>query len=663
MSELQTQAAPVTRVRQTFALRDLGIAPENMRFDEAPDEDIPLLAATIRAAGLMQPLTVRPGRKKEKPAMALDGRRRLLALELLRAEGVVDEAYPVEVFVETEAGRQAAAIVLTNTAAPVHVADVIAAIGKMLKARLEISAIAGALGYGEVEVRRLAALAGLAPNALQALKAGKLTLRQAKLLARLGDADEQAQIAESVLQGYGFPEHRVNQAVDQGRATRADRRFCLVGDARYLAAGGRIESDLFGELPDVLLDPELLDAAWIARARDLAARLGRGDLVVHATTEPDPAWPDDLEPFGYDDEVRLDEAQVDALQQAQEAESAALETLLGVDPGQPEADEALVAYLAARLAAEQAHEPERPVTLVMLHPSRGRPLQLEAFAPALSGEAEVVGEDVVGEVGDDDGEDGVAAAPFRASPTPAARGHAPAVEVEGVNHALHEVRTDLATRVLIRAVADHPATALTALIAQLFAVEVLHQRARGEGASTIGAEVYGRPRARVIEALDGDVRRRLAERRTAWRESGLSVIAWVDGLEANVRMALLAELTALSLDLREERTTAVRGQARAQAAELAALCGAEANLHWTPDDVYLRAHSKPQLLSMLEKMGETIFTAKALKKEELVEVVAQAAVRKRWAPAHLSWRSEAVAPPEEGAGAPEGEGEASPLAA
>lgn len=661
MSELQTQAAPAARVRQTFPLRDLGIAPENMRFDEAPDEEIPLLAATIRAAGLMQPLTVRPGRKKEKPAMALDGRRRLLALELLRAEGVVDDAYLVEVFVETEPGRQAAAIVLTNTAAPVHVADVIAAIGKMLKARLEISAIAGALGYGEVEVRRLAALAGLASKALQALKAGKLNLRQAKLLARLGDADEQAQIAESVLEGYGFPEHRVNQTVDQGRATRADRRFGLVGDVRYLAAGGRVESDLFGELPDVLLDPELLDAAWIARARDLAARLGREDLVVHATTEPDPAWPDDLEPFGYDDEVQLDEAQVDALQQAQEAESVTREALLGVDPSQPEADEALVAFLAARLAAEQAHEPGRPVTLIILHPSRGRPLGLEAFAPARVVETEAVGEGV--DEGDDEGEEGVPSGPSRASPPSAARVHAPEIEEGGVNHALHEVRTDLATRVLIRAVADQPPTALTALIAQLFAVEVLHQRARGEGASTIGAEVYGRPRARVIEALDGDVRRRLAERRTAWRESGLSVIAWVDGLGAELRMSLLAELVALSLDLREERTTVVRGQARAQAAELGVLCGAEATLHWTPDDVYLRAHSKPQLLSMLAAMDETNFTAKALKKEELVVVVVEAAARKRWAPAHLSWRSEGVAPVEEDAEAPQGEGEASPLAA
>ena len=38
--------------------------------------------------------------------------------------------------------RQAAALLLTNTAAPVHVADVIVAIGRMLKTKLTIPVIA-----------------------------------------------------------------------------------------------------------------------------------------------------------------------------------------------------------------------------------------------------------------------------------------------------------------------------------------------------------------------------------------------------------------------------------------------------------------------------------------------------------------------------------------
>src|SRR5690606_38314903 len=133
--------------------------------------------------------------------------------------------YPVEVFEETDPARQAAAVLLTNTAVPVHIADVIVSIGKMLKAQLTPAVIARALGYAEVDVRRLAALSGLHAKALQALKAGRLNLRQAKLLARLPDKAAQAEIAELVLKGPGFPEWQVTERLDAGCVTAKDRRF------------------------------------------------------------------------------------------------------------------------------------------------------------------------------------------------------------------------------------------------------------------------------------------------------------------------------------------------------------------------------------------------------------------------------------------------------
>jgi ParB family transcriptional regulator, chromosome partitioning protein len=104
-----TPAVVVDRDERTIRLGDLGIAPENLRFNEPSDDDIPTLAATIRAAGQLQRLTVRPGRgKKEQPWMALDGRRRRLALDLLREAGAIDEDYPVTVYVETDPARQSA---------------------------------------------------------------------------------------------------------------------------------------------------------------------------------------------------------------------------------------------------------------------------------------------------------------------------------------------------------------------------------------------------------------------------------------------------------------------------------------------------------------------------------------------------------------------------
>lgn len=139
-------------------LGDLGVARENLRWGEPHDDDIPTLAATLKAAGQLQPVTVRPGRgKKEQPWMALDGRRRRLALAMLLEAGDIDEDYPVRTYVETDPARQAAAVLLTNTAVPVHVADVIAAIGRMLKSKLTLTTMARALGYAEIDIRRLVA--------------------------------------------------------------------------------------------------------------------------------------------------------------------------------------------------------------------------------------------------------------------------------------------------------------------------------------------------------------------------------------------------------------------------------------------------------------------------------------------------------------------------
>lgn len=642
------------RLPQVFALRDLDVARENMRFGEPPDDGIPELAETIFAAGLLQPLTVRPGRgRKEKPGMALDGRRRLLALGLLLAAGRITDAYPVEAFVESDPARQAAAIVLTNTAVPVHVADIIQAIGKMSKAKLTPAVIAGALGYAEVDVRRLMALAGLHPKAIEALRGGRITLRQARLLARLPTAKEQGEIAEAALNGFGFQEWRITDRLDAGQVTVRDRRFRLVGPDRYAAAGGRIETDLFGERPDVVLDPDALQAAWVERAEGLAQRLAAAGLVVQVSVAAaeidDPA----LEPFGVAYGMGLDAEGLAAWEDAQNAEHEAESALAGIDWASDTADEALADYLSAKLAAEVAGEPPRDVTLVQVFADSATGIGLRAYgppAPVLDDEED---EDEDGD-GDRDGETENGSDAFAPDPTGRlARGGvaaipvaiAPRPELDGVGHGLHEVRTDVATRALVRALADDPGAALTAVVARLFSVVVLHQgRGKGGGALTIEADAYGRPRAAPIEALDGDVRRRLADRRAAWAATQLSPIAWVASLAHGDKMALLAEVVAQSLDLREERTTSIRRAARAEAVEIAALCQADVTAHWTPDEAFLGAHPKAKLVDMLDEMGAGDSRAGAAKKDELVALVCERAAERGWAPAYLSWTAE---PPQE----------------
>ena len=200
------------------------------------------------------------------------------------------------------------------------------------------------------------------------------------------------------------------------------------------------------------------------------------------------------------------------------------------------------------------------------------------------------------------------------------------MDLEGVGHASHETRTDVATRGLIRDLADDPGAALTILVAQLFKALALNAHPGVEGSAlSITATGYRRGAMAAIPALDGEVRNRLDARRAAYRASGLRPMLFIETLPHGEKMALLAELVAISLNVRESRTTSLRHAARAEAAEIAALCGADIANHWTPDAAYLAVHSKRQLLELLEDMGVEDECAKTLKKDELVAFVAEAA--------------------------------------
>lgn len=628
----------VPRDERTVRLGDLGIARENLRHGEPPDDDIPTLAATLKAAGLLQRLTVRPGRgRKEEPWMALDGRRRRLAFGLLLEAGEIDEDHPIDVYVETDPARQAAAVLLTNTAVPVHVADVIAAIGRMLKSKLTVTAIARALGYAEIEIKRLAALSSLPSAALVALKSGRLTLKQARLLARLPDKAEREEIAEAAMEGQGFQEWRIIEKLDDTRVTTRDRRCALVDPAAYGAAGGRTEVDLFGELAPVLLDPQILTELWMARARGIAAIFEAEGIAVHVTAGPEPDLPDDLEALGYVYGGDLPAVEVSRYRAQREVYNERVETArlaLAGDQSGDLADLAIVDMIHARIAADQTGCGGRAVTTMVMWPAAGAGVEVRCYTPK-EPEPEVDAE------AEDDSADGGAVARASAPPAYVApEVEAPEPETDGVNHALHAVRTDVATRGLIRALADDPGAALTALIARLFTTLVLRTRIpTSESALAILATVFNPRDGRVIEALDGEVRQRLDDRRAAWQASGETVIGWVHGLPHGDKMGLLAELTAISLDVREEKTFQIRRKARTEATELAALCDADITLHWTPDAPFLQPHSKGLLTGMLETMGAEDERARTLKKDELVAWVAEQAAARTWAPASLSWRT------------------------
>jgi ParB family transcriptional regulator, chromosome partitioning protein len=636
MTETQTVPAvpptPMTAVK--VRLSDLGLAPENVRFKEPADDGVPQLAETILAAGVVIPPIVRPGRKGEQRFMALDGRRRRLGLLLLRERGDLTDDYEVDCLLAETKAQQVAGVMLPATEhAPVHIADVITAIGKLRKTKLDTGAIAAALGYAELEIKRLEALAAVHPNVLKALRAGKLTLKQVRLFARIGDKKQQAEIAQTALDGY-FQDYQLKGLVTRGRVTVDDPRFTLVGMDRYVAAGGRVSSDLFAELPDALLDPAILSVAWRERVQPIVAHLQAEGLAVYLGDDGDFGAPEGFSRLPYVYRPDLTEAQTTALNEANYRVTQLSSALQDIDPEADEAPQAFGPLVSAMAAVAGAPLSRCKIGAVILSPAGSDYGFAASFYSVLLPASELPEEiedeaDVEDEV-EVGGRYGRAVADID---VPQAD-----VEVEGSSHVLHETRTDVATRGLIRDLADDPSAALTVLVAQLFKQLALHSSGGLDASALqISGVRYSRGSTPPIASLDGEVKARLDARRAAYKASGLRPITWVETLAHGEKMALLAELTAMSLNLREARTSMIRHAARAEAAEIAALCGADISAHWTPDTGYLAVHSKKQLLALLDEMEAEDERAKTLKKDDLVAFVGEAAAERQWAPAALAW--------------------------
>ena len=640
-------------------LGDLGLAKENLRYNEPADDGVPQLAGTIEAAGVVIPPIVRPGRKTESKFMALDGRRRRLALILLRDAGKIDDDYLVDCKLAVTPAQQAAAIVLPNTEhAPVHIADVIVAIGKLRKAKMDTRAIAGALGYAELEIKRLEALSGVHAKVLTALRNGRLTLKQVRLFARLPDKKQQAEIAQSALDGH-FQDYQLRAVIEQDRVTVEDDRFTLVGMDRYVAAGGRVSSDLFGEFPDFLLDPQILQAAWSERIQPLADLLKSDTLTVFSGRDARFGAPDGFDRLPYLYTGDLTEAQRQALTAARATVAELSSALQDLDPWADDAPVALAPLIQALAVQAGAGLTYSRVGAVLLSPADGYGVSATFYTVPIPRD-EIPDEEEDG----DEEEAEINGSRYGRSSADIEVPKAD-VDVEGSSHVFHETRTDVATRGLIRDLADDPSAALTVLVAQLFKQLALHSVGGVDtSAAHISATAYRRGTTAPIAVLDGEVKSRLDARRAAYKASGLRPIAWVETLPHGEKMALMAELVAITLNLREERTTSIRHAARAEAAEIAALCGADISAHWTPDQPYLAVHSKKLLTALLDEMGVEDERAKTLKKDDLVTFVAEAAAERQWAPAALSWETpleaetDAVGQPDETPAKP-----AEPLAA
>lgn len=264
---------------KTIPLNKLVQSPRNVRrhADAAADAE---LKASIAARGLLQNLIVRPAAKGKFEVEA--GERRRRAMLELAADKALPRDHEVTCLVLEDADEAA---VETSLAENFHrlamnPADEAQAFASLVESGASSEDVARRFGLTVRFVEGRLRLARLAPAVFDALASGEITLDLAKAFGATSDQEIQARVFEQVTSAYYAPSpDSIRRIMLSGTVRGSDPRARLVGRDAYVAAGGRIERELFDDddsesWVDVALLESLAQARMEEHASAVAAEQG-----------------------------------------------------------------------------------------------------------------------------------------------------------------------------------------------------------------------------------------------------------------------------------------------------------------------------------------------------------------------------------------------------
>ena len=314
---------------KSIPLNKLMPSPRNVRRGSAEQADIQL-KADIAVRGLLQNLVVAAARKPKGSFTVEAGGRRLRALKALVGDGVFEADHEVSCLIldgEMDDAREASLAENFQRLA-MNPADECLAFGQLIEQGADVEGIARRFGLTVRFVEGRLRLSSLAPAVFDALGAGEISLDVAKAYAATPDRERQAWVFDQLNGSYsGNHPDSIRRMMTQATAGPNDRRARLVGEDAYVAAGGRIERDLFSEdAGERWLDLPLLERLAGERMEALAVEKAAevGLAWVRPTLEP---WVPceltaglrrivpDREPLTAEEEAHIvaAEAEIDAL--------------------------------------------------------------------------------------------------------------------------------------------------------------------------------------------------------------------------------------------------------------------------------------------------------------------------------------------------------------
>lgn len=261
---------------QTIKLSKLRLSPINVRRLPEDKLQIPQMAADIEARGVLQNLLVTPAKKPRGTFEVFDGGRRLRALQRLVEAGTIDaDAYDVPVMV-----LQADEATLSETSTATNFqqlkmtpAEECRAFQHFIGTSGDLDGVAKRFGVTRRFVEGRLRLASLAEPIFEALSAGEITLDVAKAYASTESQEKQLLVWNSYKNSYVNAD-TIRRVIANETLKANDPIAILVGEARYVEAGGKIDGDLFTDGNDRWVNPEIAHRLAGEIMEDEAKRLG-----------------------------------------------------------------------------------------------------------------------------------------------------------------------------------------------------------------------------------------------------------------------------------------------------------------------------------------------------------------------------------------------------
>lgn len=237
-------------------------------------EGIKELAASIKAHGLLQNLTVRKGTGASKGKFeVVAGGRRLAALQRLAEKDEIKASASVPCHVLADENAAEISLAENVMHCPMHPADQYEAFAKLHREQnMPAEDIAARFGVSPAVVRQRLKLGSVSPRLIKRYRNGEMTLDQLTAFTITDDTKEQERVWKS-LPEFRRSRSAILEALTASQIPADDRRALFVGAEAYEKAGGIIVRDLFEADGAYFADAALLERLVREKLQRAAAKV------------------------------------------------------------------------------------------------------------------------------------------------------------------------------------------------------------------------------------------------------------------------------------------------------------------------------------------------------------------------------------------------------